>query len=92
MKGFLEMPEYNFIPDYAAWWKKKDLSKEQLCWLVLGVSPNDIVKKEKIHVGANASPEDIKWLGEFRAYTDGLANGWWIYDNYKDFISNIGFG
>lgn len=86
------MPEYNFIPDYAAWWKKRDLSKEQLCWLVLGVSPNDIVKKEKIHVGANASPEDIKWLGEFRAYTDGLANGWWIYDNYKDFISNIGFG
>lgn len=65
MKGFLEMPEYNFIPDYAAWWKKRDLSKKQMVWLILGVNPNDVIKNQELLNKLDRSDDEQNWLMRF---------------------------
>jgi len=39
MKGFLVMAEYNFEPDYEAWWKKDSLSLNELFPLACGLCP-----------------------------------------------------
>lgn len=55
------MSEYNFEPDYAAWWKKKSLSKEDLCWLMLGPSPDDIAKHIRISNDENSTHDEKQW-------------------------------
>lgn len=38
------MADYSFQPDFAAWYNKKSVKKEDFCWILLGVNPSDIKK------------------------------------------------
>jgi len=72
MKGFLEMDEYNFVPNYVAWWKKRDLSKNQMVYLMLGLNPDDAVRYEGIQNKPNRSDDENSWLSKFDIYCYNL--------------------
>jgi hypothetical protein len=69
MKGFLEMVEYNFEPDYSYWWNKKDLTVEELAVLIFGVTPNDYDRYIKDFDGSRRHINDneafITEMGKF---------------------------
>lgn len=72
MKGFLEMDEYNFVPNYAAWLKKKDLSKNQMVCLMLGLNPDDAERCEGIQNKPDRSDDEKSWLSKFDIYCCNL--------------------
>jgi hypothetical protein len=96
MKGFLEMDDYNFVPDYATWWDKEDLTKEQLCWLALGVNPEEIKKLGKPDLQDNQySKNYVKWSAAFLNYLDTTPCGFstqYLYDNHKNIYEYVEMG
>jgi hypothetical protein len=65
MKGFLEMSEYNFVPDYVVSWKKRNLSKNDLIWLILGADPDHVKKYESLNGKSDKSQEEHSWYWAF---------------------------
>ena len=77
------MAEYNIEPDYAAWWKKKNLTKEQLVWLMLGVNPDDLVKRENLSQKTRGD-EEQNWLSSFNEYLSELTL--WIGRDHDQYM------
>ncbi|NCC03384.1 MAG: hypothetical protein EOM37_04970 [Proteobacteria bacterium] len=84
------MAEYNFKPDYAVWWNKENLSKEEICWLMLGVNPEDAVKYENLskEEGKIISDDDKKWQHGFSRYLNAFSYGLQSYEEH-DFSMKI---
>ncbi len=78
------MPEYNFKPDYAKWWKKKNIGHDDLCWLLQGVDPDHVTKARKLE-NKEKSAEENSWLWQFnRQLPPFLSND---FSNYKKLLS-----
>ncbi|NCP62019.1 MAG: hypothetical protein GW748_01730 [Alphaproteobacteria bacterium] len=69
------MNQNNFEPDYKAYFDKVDLKKEEVCWLILGINPNDAKKyMQEPHTEDNA-----EWRRGFVGYLNTLPHsGWYI--------------
>lgn len=75
------MSEYNFEPDYAAWWNKPDVGKQEIIWLCLGINPDDIKKADQLGQIESQLPEDRNWVSAFGEYCDAfLGNRFKEYD------------
>lgn len=75
------MSEYNFEPDYEAWWNKPDVGKQEIIWLCLGINPDDIKKAGQLGHIENPSHEDRNWLFDFDEYRGSfLGNRFKEYD------------
>jgi len=62
------MENNTFEPDYAKWWKKKNITKEQIIWLMHGVNPDDVKRETELSQENDKSSEEQQWLGAFRNY------------------------
>lgn len=74
------MKAHKFIPDYRAWWSKKDLSEDDLAWLVLGVKPEDAAKALKLQNEQIEGINNDGFLTEFGRYADTLPHGLFLGD------------
>jgi hypothetical protein len=79
----------NFIPDYKAWWNKKDLTEDDLSWLVLGITPDDarqaIAKKDQ---GQISGINEDGFMMEFSNYADTLPHGAFLGNTRKGILSS----
>lgn len=60
------MSKYNFEPDFKKWLSKKNLLKEQLALLLLGVSPDDYYKYCRL--SEEMTEPHTEWCLEFEKY------------------------
>ena len=71
------MAEYKFEPDYKAWWKKENLSLEELFPLACGLCPNAYKRWKKAYEPQRRNEEEVKILQqtqEFYSKRDKDAN------------------
>lgn len=64
------MAEYSFEPDYEEWWKKPDLNKEDVLWLLFGISPDDVARHQALSKNDNKTHEEQEWYWGFGNYFD----------------------
>lgn len=80
------MSDYDFVPDYRAWWNRSDLTESDLVWLMLSISPEDAQKSLNLKNKPNLTDEEMSWKGGFSNYLHGLFNGPWIADSRRQFM------
>ena len=62
------MAEYNFEPDYEAWWKRKNLALEELFPLACGLSPKAYKLWRQAYEPETRSPEQCEILNETQKF------------------------
>ena len=62
MKGFLVMDEYNFEPDYEAWWKIDGLSLNELFPMACGLCPEAYKQWRQAYEPEQRTPEQVEIL------------------------------
>lgn len=67
------MDEPNFEPDYAAWWSKEDITQSDLSWLILGVDPDDIRKRDSLGRSKPIGELGRHSLSEWEAHMEMLS-------------------
>jgi hypothetical protein len=72
--------EYNFTPDYDYWWNKPDLTKEELIWVMVGVSPDDRARYQELHNNNDKSP----WYWGFYNYFDNKHLFWGYQSKHQE--------
>ena len=92
------MSDYNFEPDYAGWWNDPTATKEDFCWLLVGLNPTDIKKYEAINKKLAQLPNDDRaFVGEFEFFKDTIPGNASNYSRLikldwgtskRDFINN----
>jgi hypothetical protein len=60
----------DFTPNYENWWNKPDLTKEELIWLMVGISPQDMSHYRTLEGKTDKTPDEEKWCRNFFNYFD----------------------
>ena len=88
-----------YAPDYDYWWNKPDLTKEELIWVMAGISPDDMSRYQELQNNNDKSPWYLGFYNYFRN-----KHRWWHYgknkhqecdwhniswDNKKQFVQDV---
>lgn len=95
------MTKHNFKPDYRKWWNKKDLTEDELTWVVLGLNPGDAPKVIEIEKNPDLISKNNDYIA-FNNYIESLPHALFLADTQqkikaasiwgtgkKDFIGGI---
>ncbi len=66
----------DFTPNYEDWWNKPDLTKEELIWLMVGISPQDMSHYRTLEGKTDKTPDEEKWCQNFSNYFDNKYLFW----------------
>jgi hypothetical protein len=66
----------DFTPNYEDWWNKPDLTKEELIWLMVGISPQDMSHYRTLEGKTDKTPDEEKWCQNFFNYFDNKHLFW----------------